>query len=260
MILKEQAIRSKWWCLSTKLHDATPRHISSQRPPRLSQSLTRISFRPVYQGKGLQWITLPNQLQPRNASHAAPKYYHDNHCQVKCSCCCLAVCSVTASNTQVQVLIRTTNDVKKCAVNLGGRQTMNKTSLAYLSAEQLTLDDVPHQSEEAQNIITLQTDTLIPRWRLATLLHTFNSTCIKILATVTGDKKKIRVKSEREQIINKKCILCNQRDSTYTVFFIIISALHVPGGFSAHHQELIKLYVQPWVLSWFPAVCRWCSA
>jgi hypothetical protein len=31
-------------------------------------------------------------------------------------------------------------------------------------------------------------------------------------------------------------------------FFIIISALHVSGGFSAHHQELIKLYVQPWVL------------
>jgi hypothetical protein len=25
------------------------------------------------------------------------------------------------------------------------------------------------------------------------------------------------------------------------VFFIIISALHVSGGFSAHHQELIKL-------------------
>jgi hypothetical protein len=33
------------------------------------------------------------------------------------------------------------------------------------------------------------------------------------------------------------------------MFFIIISALHVSGGFSAHHQELIKLYVQPWVLS-----------
>jgi hypothetical protein len=36
-------------------------------------------------------------------------------------------------------------------------------------------------------------------------------------------------------------ILYNQRDATYTVFFIIISALHVSGGFSAHHQELIKL-------------------
>jgi hypothetical protein len=28
------------------------------------------------------------------------------------------------------------------------------------------------------------------------------------------------------------------------MFFIIISALHVSGGISAHHQELIKLYVQ----------------
>ena len=26
-----------------------------------------------------------------------------------------------------------------------------------------------------------------------------------------------------------------------TMLFIIISALHVSGGFSAHHQELIKL-------------------
>jgi hypothetical protein len=26
----------------------------------------------------------------------------------------------------------------------------------------------------------------------------------------------------------------------------------------AHHQELIKLYVQPWVFSCFPAVYRWC--
>jgi hypothetical protein len=40
------------------------------------------------------------------------------------------------------------------------------------------------------------------------------------------------------------CILCNQRDATYTLFFIITSALHVLGDFSAHHQELIKLYVQ----------------
>ena len=52
------------------------------------------------------------------------------------------------------------------------------------------------------------------------------------------------------------CILYNQRDITYKMFFIIISALHVSGGFSAHHQELIKLYVQPWVLSYFPAIYR----
>jgi hypothetical protein len=38
------------------------------------------------------------------------------------------------------------------------------------------------------------------------------------------------------------CILYNQRDTTYTKFFIIISALPVSGGFSAQHQELIKLY------------------
>jgi hypothetical protein len=43
------------------------------------------------------------------------------------------------------------------------------------------------------------------------------------------------------------------------MFFIIISALDVSGCFSAHHQEFIKLYVQPWVLSCFPAVCRWCG-
>jgi len=43
------------------------------------------------------------------------------------------------------------------------------------------------------------------------------------------------------------------------MFFIIISALHVSGGISAHHQELIKLFVQPWVLSYFPAVYRWCG-
>jgi len=53
-------------------------------------------------------------------------------------------------------------------------------------------------------------------------------------------------------------ILYNQRDANYTVFFIITSALHVLGGFTAHHQELIKQYMQPWVLSCFPAVYCWC--
>jgi len=43
------------------------------------------------------------------------------------------------------------------------------------------------------------------------------------------------------------------------MFSIIISALHVSGAFSAHHQELIKLYVQPWALSCFPAVYCWCG-
>jgi hypothetical protein len=41
------------------------------------------------------------------------------------------------------------------------------------------------------------------------------------------------------------------------MFFIIISVLHVSGGFSAHHQKLINLYVQPWLLSCSPAVYRW---
>jgi len=56
------------------------------------------------------------------------------------------------------------------------------------------------------------------------------------------------------------CILDNQRDAPYTsttFFIIIISALHVSGGFSAHHQELIKQYVQPWVFSCFPAIYLW---
>jgi hypothetical protein len=43
------------------------------------------------------------------------------------------------------------------------------------------------------------------------------------------------------------------------MFFIIISAQHVLGGFSGHHQQLIKLYVQPWVLSCFHVVCCWCG-
>ena len=30
----------------------------------------------------------------------------------------------------------------------------------------------------------------------------------------------------------------NQQDATCTVFFIVVSALHVSSGFSAHHQEL----------------------
>jgi hypothetical protein len=29
----------------------------------------------------------------------------------------------------------------------------------------------------------------------------------------------------------------------YTIFFLAVNALHVSGGFSAHHQEL-KLYIQ----------------
>jgi len=56
------------------------------------------------------------------------------------------------------------------------------------------------------------------------------------------------------------CILYNQRDATYTLFFIIISTVHVLGGFSAHHQELVTLYMHPWVLSCFPAVYCLCGS
>ena len=45
-------------------------------------------------------------------------------------------------------------------------------------------------------------------------------------------------------IDRKMCILYNQRDATYTKFFIIIGPIHVSGGFSAHHQEFIKLLEQ----------------
>jgi hypothetical protein len=55
------------------------------------------------------------------------------------------------------------------------------------------------------------------------------------------------------------CVLYNQRDATYTIFFIIISAVHILGGFYAHPHELIKFYVRPWVLLRFPAVYRWCG-
>jgi len=54
-------------------------------------------------------------------------------------------------------------------------------------------------------------------------------------------------------------ILYNQRDATYVMYFIIINTLHVSGWPSVHHQEPIKLYVQPWVLSCFPAVYCWCG-
>jgi len=70
---------------------------------------------------------------------------------------------------------------------------------------------------------------------------------------------KTSIKNIQYAHVNFMCILYNQWDATYTVFFIIISALHVLGGISAHHQELIKLNVQPWVLSCFPAVYRWCG-
>jgi hypothetical protein len=46
-----------------------------------------------------------------------------------------------------------------------------------------------------------------------------------------------------------RCVFYITNKMQLIVFRIIISTLHVLGSFSAHHQELIKLYVQPWVLS-----------
>jgi hypothetical protein len=43
----------------------------------------------------------------------------------------------------------------------------------------------------------------------------------------------------------------------YTIFFIVVSALHVSGGFSAHHQEL-KLYIQH--LVYVKVACCYCNA
>jgi hypothetical protein len=34
------------------------------------------------------------------------------------------------------------------------------------------------------------------------------------------------------------CLKYSQRDATLYKFFIIVTALHISGGFSAHHQEL----------------------
>jgi hypothetical protein len=34
----------------------------------------------------------------------------------------------------------------------------------------------------------------------------------------------------------------NQQDKRYTMIFIIVNALHVSGGSSAHHQELKTVY------------------
>jgi hypothetical protein len=35
----------------------------------------------------------------------------------------------------------------------------------------------------------------------------------------------------------------------YTIFFIIVNALHVSGGFSAHHQELKNCIHSIWYVS-----------
>jgi hypothetical protein len=39
----------------------------------------------------------------------------------------------------------------------------------------------------------------------------------------------------------------------YTIFFIVVSAVHVSGGFSAHHQELKNCTHSFWYMSSFLA-------
>jgi hypothetical protein len=51
----------------------------------------------------------------------------------------------------------------------------------------------------------------------------------------------------------------NQQDATFYNILYYCQCSTCFGRFSTHHQELIKLYVQPWVLSCFPAVYRWCE-
>jgi hypothetical protein len=53
--------------------------------------------------------------------------------------------------------------------------------------------------------------------------------------------------------------ITNEMQLIQRSLLLLSSALHISGGISAHHQELIKLYVQPWVLSCFPAIHRWCG-
>jgi hypothetical protein len=40
------------------------------------------------------------------------------------------------------------------------------------------------------------------------------------------------------QLINITIIIITNKMQRYTIFFITVNALHVSGGFSAHHQEL----------------------
>jgi hypothetical protein len=45
------------------------------------------------------------------------------------------------------------------------------------------------------------------------------------------------------RIVNIFLSVLTNKIQRYTIFFIAVNALHVSGGFSAHHQEL-KLYIQ----------------
>jgi len=46
----------------------------------------------------------------------------------------------------------------------------------------------------------------------------------------------------------------------YTLFFIIVNALHVSGGFPAHHQELKNCTHSIWYVSGLLAATASCSS
>ena len=111
------------------------------------------------------------------------------------------------------------------------------------------------------NIYCFSTVTLVKGTRLSVSLYVYCLSCVLInygailpwycLVTfkIVVAFGTATITSSLSLLLTEKCILCNQRDATYTIFFIITSALHVSGGFSAHRQELIKLC----------AVYRWCG-
>jgi hypothetical protein len=53
-----------------------------------------------------------------------------------------------------------------------------------------------------------------------------------------------------EQLKTRQLLLGKtNKMQSYTIFFIIVTALHVSGGFSAHHQELKNCIHSPWQAS-----------
>jgi hypothetical protein len=74
----------------------------------------------------------------------------------------------------------------------------------------------------------------------------------------SAEEKYLSVKNDREKSIFKYVFYITN-EMQLIQFSLLLSALYMFRVGFAHHQELIKLYVQPWVLSCFPAVYRWCG-
>jgi hypothetical protein len=55
--------------------------------------------------------------------------------------------------------------------------------------------------------------------------------------------------SEEEQATSYILLNITKKMQSYTIFFITINALHVSGGFSAHHQELKNCIHSTWYMS-----------